>query len=155
MRAAGLVAGGQVEGALLVIAEGADSVADVVQNVVLSDVAIWLSKAAGQEVHAVGCAEWDLGTIGVDEIGALGGIHLLVLHRHCTSSDRVNGRRLAGLQVVPGIVADIIGAPRLVDAQKMNGAALVGKLNTEVVAIDGSRPVCDTVRVDFAAKNAN
>jgi len=155
VRAAGLVTDGEVERALLVVAQRADGVADVEEHVVLGDVAVGLGEAAGQEVHAVGGAERQFRPFGVDQVGALGSVHLLVVHGHGAARDGVGGGRLARLQVVPGVVADVVGATGLVDAEQVEGAALVGELDADPVAVDGARPVGDPVRVDLAPQHAD
>ncbi len=155
MWAAGLVAGRQVERALLVKSYGADCVADVVQNVILSDPTARLGEAAADKVDAIGGAERQLGTVRVDEVSALGGIHLLVVHGDSTARDRISGGRLARLQVDPGIVAYVMRALALIDSQEVDGATAIAQLDADVVAVNGTWPVGDAVGVNLATKHAN
>src|SRR5262249_48011917 len=79
----------------------------------------------------------------------------LVLHGDGAARDGVVDGRLARLQVVPGVVADVVGALGLVDAQQADGAAAVAQLDADVVAVDGAGPVGDAVGVDLAAEDAD
>lgn len=155
MGAAGLVADAQVEGAGLVVAERAKRVGNVVENVVLGDPAARVSQTAGNEIHAVGGRQGQLVAGRLDERSALRSINLLVLHSDTAARDGVDSGRGASLQVVPGIVADVVGTAGLVDAQKVDRAVAVGNLDAKVVAVDGAGPVGDAVGVDVAAENAD
>lgn len=153
--ALGLVGVGPVEGALLVAAPGADGVDDVVEEVVVGDPAARLVEAGGEEIHAVGGAERQLAAVGADELAALGGVDRLVLHGDAAAADGLVGGRVARVEVVPGIVADVVGAARGVDAQQVQLAVLVGQRDAEVGAVDGAGPVGDAVGVDLAAEDAD
>ncbi|KAL1844739.1 hypothetical protein VTK73DRAFT_1880 [Phialemonium thermophilum] len=59
------------------------------------------------------------------------------------------------MAVVPGVVADVVGAAGLVDAQEVDGAPLVAQAHADVVAVDGARPVGHAVGVDLAAEHAD
>ena len=61
----------------------------------------------------------------------------------------------AGVQPVPCVVGDVVGAAGLVDAEHVGGAVLVGQLDADVVAVDGHGPVGDAVGVDEAAENTD
>ena len=65
------------------------------------------------------------------------------------------GSRLARVQVVPCIIADIVGALGLVYAEKVDGASFVRQRDAEIVAVDRSWPVCDAVCIDMASQNAD
>lgn len=92
---------------------------------------------------------------GLDQAGALGGIDLLDLDVNTAAIEGVRLGRFAGLEVDPGVVADVVGAAGLVDAQEVDGAALVAELDADVVAVNGSGPVGDAVGVDLAAENTD
>lgn len=58
MRTLGLVRGGVVQFALLVVAQRTDRVEDVIQDVIVGDPsAVFAIEAAREKVHAVGGAE--------------------------------------------------------------------------------------------------
>ena len=155
VRARGLVGLGEVERALLIVAPRTYAVEDVVQGVVLTDPAVALGDAARHEVHAVGGAQGQLAVVGVDEVGAVGRVGILVLHGGGAAGRGVGRGRGAGDEVVPGVVADVVGAARLVDAEQEDGAVAVAQAHAEVGAVDRHGPVGDPVRVDFAAEDAD
>jgi len=148
-----LVADGKVEVALLVDTVLADGVVDVVQLVVLGDPALGLAEARGDVVHGVGGGKGELAV--VEEVLALGGVDVLVVHGDATALLGVLGGRLAEAKVVPGIVGDVVSATGGVNLEEIDGAALVGDLDTDVVAVNGTGPVGDAVGVDLAAENSN
>lgn len=152
-RADRLVADGEVEVADLVNAVLADGVVDVVEVVVLGDPALGLAEARSEVVHAVRGRERQLAVL--HEALALGSAHDLVVHVDTTTLVGILGGRLAVGEVVPGIVGDVVGTTRLVDAEEVEGTALVGDLDADVVAADGTRPVGDAVGVDLATDNTN
>lgn len=151
----GLVLSWVVEGARFVEAHGAKRVEDVVKNVVFADVGVVLIEAAGEVVHAVGGAERQLLALGVDEVVALGRVDGLVGHLDGAAGSGLVGGRIASVEIVPGIVADVVGALGLVDTQKVDGAVGVGEGDADVVAVDGHGPVGDAIGVDFAAQHAD
>jgi len=151
--ALGLVADGKVEVALLVNAVLADGVVDVVQLVVLGDPALGLAEARGDVVHGVGGGEGKLAV--VEEVLALGGVDVLVVHGDATAHLGVLGGRAAEAKVVPGIVGDVMGTAGRVDLEEVDGAALVGDLDADVVAVDGAGPVGDSVGVDLATQDSD
>lgn len=156
MRAGRLVGVGPVdEVALLVVADGADGVGDVVEDVVVAHPALLVGEAAREEVHAIRGAEGEFMALGINQVLALGHVDVLVLHLDGPASDGLVGGRVAGVEVVPGIVADVVGALGLVDAEEVQGAALVGEGDADVGAGDGGGPVGDAVGVDFAAEDAD
>lgn len=63
--------------------------------------------------------------------------------------------RLAGDEVVPGVVAHVMGAAGLVDAEEMDTPAVGGHADAEVVAVNGTWEVGDTVGVDVTAEDAD
>jgi len=153
--AGSLVGVGPVERADLVMTPVADGVDNVVQDIVPGDPAVRVGKAACQEVHAVGGAQGHLVAVGVEEGSTLGGIQDLVLHVNTTTGGGGLGGRLAGHEVVPGIVADVVRAARGVDAEDVDGAAFVAQLDAEVVAIHVSGPVGNAVSIDLAAQDTD
>jgi hypothetical protein len=153
--AAWLVADREVKLTFLVVAEGTDGVANVVKNVVLGDPAVGLIEAARQIVDAVGSAQRQLGVIGINEVGALRRVNFLIFHGHTTTSDGLVGSRLAGLQVGPGIVADVVSASGLVDAKQVDGTAFVAQLDANVIAVDRARPVGNTIGVDLTSQDTD
>ena len=154
--AGGLVGGGPVEPAALVVAPGAEGVEDVVEDVVVLDpVGVGAVEAAGEEVHAVGGAQGHLAVAGVDEVGAAGDVDVLVLHRGGAAGGGPVGGAVARVEVVPGVVADVVGALGLVDAQQVDVPAPVAERDAQVGAVDRVGPVGDAVRVDLAAEHAD
>lgn len=75
--------------ALLVDAVLADGVVDVVQLVVLGDPALGLAEARGDVVHGVGGGEGKLAV--VEDVLALGGVDVLVVHGDATAHMGVLG----------------------------------------------------------------
>jgi hypothetical protein len=152
--ARGLVADGEVEGALLVDTPVADRVENVEQLVVLGDVAVGLLQARGDVVHAVGSSEGNVLAL-VEERTALAGGTVLVVHVDSATLMRLDGGRLAKGEVVPGIVGDVVGTAGLVDPEEVDAAAAVGDLNADVVAADAARPVGNAVGVDLATQDTD
>lgn len=148
-----LVAGVEVEAALLIDAALAEGVEDVVQLVVLGDPAAGVGQAGGDVVHAVGAREGQLAV--VKEVLALGGIDELVVHGDAAALLGVLGGRLSKGKVVPGIVGDVVGAGRGVDLEDVEAAALVADLDADVGAVNRAGPVGDAVGVDLAAEDAD
>lgn len=151
--AVGLVADGQIQGALLVDAVLADGVHDVEQLVVLGHPAVGLGKAGRHVVHAVGGRQGQLAVI--KDVGALAVVHELVVHGDATAHLGLVGGPLAVAKVVPGVVGDVKGTARRVNLQEGQAAALVGQLDADVVAVNAHGPVGHTVGVDLAARNAD
>lgn len=149
-----LVADGEVEGALLVDTPVADGVEDVVELVVLGDVAVGLLQARGDVVHAVGTSEGNVLAL-VEERTTFAGWAVLVLHVDTAAVVRLDGGRLAKGKVVPGIVGDIVGTTGLVDLEEVDAAATVGNLDTDVVAAHAARPVGNSVGVDLATQDTD
>jgi hypothetical protein len=136
MTTARLVADIKVECACLIESEGADSIANVVENVVLGNPAARLGEAAGHEVHAVGGTQWELMVRCVYEAGTLRCRDFLIFHGNRSAAGRISRGRLSCLEVVPCIVANIVGAARLIDPEQVNGAATIAELNTDIVAVN-------------------
>jgi hypothetical protein len=153
VRAAGLVAHGEVEGADLVIAPVALGVEDVDELIVLSSKRAGLLEAACNVVDAVGGTERQLSV--VEEAGTLAVVDILPLHGEAATLLGIDGCGLAEDELVPGIVGDVISATGGIDLQDIEGAALVGELDANVVAVDSAGPVGDTVGVDVATENSD
>lgn len=153
VRAAGLVAHSKVKGAVLVIAKVAHGIEDVDELVVLSSKGVGLLKAVGNIVDAVGGAKRQLAV--VQQVGALADVDKLPVHVEAAALLGVGGGGLAKDERVPGIVGDVMGAAGGVDLEDVEGAALVGELNADVVAVDVAGPVGDAVGVDVAAEDAD
>lgn len=122
---------------------------------VLGDPAIRFCQTAGQEVHAVGSREGQLGAVSLDEVGTFRGVHLLVLHVDTSAGNGIDGSRLARLEVGPGVVTDVMCAAGLVNSEKIDGAISISELDTDVVAIDGARPVGNAIGINLTAENAD
>lgn len=145
-----------VQLARLVVSPRANRVEDVVKNVILAHpAAILVVEAARQKVHAVGRRQWKLVSLCVDQVLALGSVQLLRLH----FDGPANGRSVVGPvargKIVPGIVADVVSALGLVDAQELDLAVAVREGDAKVVAVDRAGPVGDAVGVDFATEDAD
>lgn len=91
----------------------------------------------------------------MDEALAGVGGRLAVLHGDGAAGSGLLARALAGDQVVPGIVGNVIGALGGVDAEQVYRSALVAERDADFVAVDGAGPVGDPVRIDFAAEDAD
>lgn len=139
--------------ALLIIAQRAHRVGNVEQHVVLPDPAVRILQAARDEIHAVGRAQRQ--PVRVDEVPAVGRVGVLVGHGDAAARDRLLGGGLARLQVVPRVVADVVGAAGLVDAQEVHGAVAEAELDADVVAVDAHGPVGHAVGVDLAPQDAD
>lgn len=150
MGAAGLVGDGKVgHVAGLVVSVRAGRVGNVVQDVVLADPGV--SGAAGDKVHRVGCREGEAARGLVDEVRTLGHGNVLVGGGDTTAGGGVRGGGLSSVEVVPGIVGDVVGTTRLVNLQEVDGSSVGADLDTDVVAAGERRPVGDAVGVDLAA----
>lgn len=149
MRAGSLVRVGVVEVARLVATQSAQGIEDVVEDVVLADPGVVLLETAGQKVHAVGGAEREVAVLGVDEVLAVGRVDVLVGHLDGATGGGLLGGGEAGVEVVPGIIADVVGAFGLVDAEEVDGAVLVGEGDADVCAVDRVGPVGDAIGVDL------
>lgn len=148
-----LVADGEIKSANLIHAPVAHRVKDVVQLVVLRDVAAGLVEAGGDEVHAVSSQQRHLPT--VQQVGALARGNVLVLHGEAAALAGVLGGGDAEAEVVPRVVGDVEGSAGGVDLEEVQGAALVAHADADVVAVDGAGPVGDAVGVDLAADDAD
>jgi len=150
-----LVADVQVQGALLIDTNGADGVENVPETVVLGNPGVRLADAGSDKVHAVGGGECKLSVRVVEKVRALVHVDGLVLHVDATAHGRVDSSVLAGNESVPCIVAHVIGTSRLVDAEKVQGTALVADLDTHVIAANAHGPVGNSVGVDLASEDTN
>lgn len=72
----------------------------------------------------------------MDQTRAIGRVHVLRCHRDGSSGKGLLRCRVARVKVVPGIVADVVRALRLVDAQEIDLAVLVLQRDADVVAVD-------------------
>jgi hypothetical protein len=82
-------------------------------------------------------------------------VDVLVVHGNASALLRVLGGRLAETKVVPGIVGDVVSTTGRVNLEEIDGAALVGDLDADVVAVNGTGPVGNAVGVDLAAENSD
>lgn len=144
-----------IQRARLVVAQRANRIEDIVQDIVVCNPAVLLRKAIREVIHAIRCAEGHFAARCIDQAAALARVGGLELHGNRAASDRLVGRRVAGVEVVPGVVADVVGAAGLVDAQQVDLAPAVGEGDADVVAGDALGPVGDAVGVDFAAEHAD
>ena len=115
MRAFGLVAFGQIEGALLVPAIVADRIEDVGELIVVGDPAALVVQARCNVVDAVGRGHGQLSV--VEEVIALVRRHKLVVHVDAATPVRLLRRRLAKSEVVPGVVGNVVRTTGLVNLQ--------------------------------------
>jgi len=122
--------------------------------VVIADPGV-MGETAGEEVHAVSRAEGEFPVVGPDEVRALGDVDVFILHGGGAAGGGLVGGGVAGVEVVPGVVADVVGALGLVDAQEVDGAALVAEADADVGAVDAAGPVGDAVGVHLAAEHAD
>lgn len=141
-----------VEVARFVATESTQRIEDVVEDVVLADPGIVLLETAGEEVHAVGSAEREVAMLRIDEVLAVGSVNVFVGHLDGATGGGLVGGRVAGVEVVPGIVADVVGAFGLVDAEEVEGAVLVGEGDADVCAVDRVGPVGDAISVDLRSQ---
>ncbi len=113
MRASGLITDGKIERAAgFVVAVRASRVEDIVELVILGNPAIGLAEAASQVVDAISTGEGKSPVGRMDQIGALRCRNGLIIHLDATTLDRVRGRRLAGVQIIPCIIRYIIRPSR-------------------------------------------
>lgn len=118
------------------MAPGAGGVEDIIKDVVLGDPAVGLGEAAGEIVHAVGGAEGQLVAVGAEQVRALGRVDVGVGHGDRAAGGRALRRGVPRVQVVPGVVANVVGALGLVDAQQVNGPSAVGQRHADAAAVD-------------------
>lgn len=154
MRASSLVRGGVVEVAGFVATESTQRIEDIVEDVVLADPCIVLLETAGEKVHAVRSAEREVAVFCIDEVLAVGSVDVFVGHLDGTASKGLFGGRVAGVEIVPSIVADVICAFGLVDAEEVEGAVLISEGDADVCAVDRVGPVGDAISVDLASQDA-
>lgn len=154
MRAGSLVRVGVVKVARFVATEGTQRIEDVVEDVVLADPCIVLLETAGEKVHAVGSAEREVAVLGINEVLAVGRVDVLVGHLDGAAGGGLFGGRVTGVEIVPGIVTDVVGAFGLIDAEEVEGAVLVGEGDADVCAVDRVGPVGDAISVDLASQDA-
>lgn len=149
MWAGSLVRVGVVEVACLVATESTQRIEDVVQDIVLADPGIVLLETAGEKVHAVRSAEREVTVFRVDQVLAVGGVDVLVGHLDGAAGGGLVGGRVAGVEVIPGIVTDVVRAFGLVDAKEVDGAVLISEGDADVCAVNRLGPVGDAVSVDL------
>ena len=89
------------------------------------------------------------------QVLALGRLDVFVLHGDGPAGGRLDRGGLAGVEVVPGVVTDVVCALRLVDADEIDRPALVAQGDADVVAVDRTGPVGDPICVDLAAQNTD
>lgn len=85
---------------------------------------------------------------------AFGGIDVFEGHFDGTAGCRLVGGTVTSVEVIPGIVANVVRTLGLIDTEEIDGAVLVGEGNADIVAIDRIGPISDAIGVDFAAENA-
>lgn len=154
MRTSGLVGPVlPIQRALLVIAHGTDGIVDVVEDVVLPDPAIRVLEAAEQVIHAIRRTQRQPAAVRLEQAAARGRRGILVGHGDAAAGNRVLGRGFPRLEIIPRVIADIVRAAGLVDAQEMDGAVAVAELDADVGAVHAHGPVGHAVRVDFAAED--
>lgn len=154
MRAGSLVRVGVVEVARFVATESTQRIEDVVQDVVLADPGIILLETTGEKVHTVRSAERKVAMFRVDEVFAVGSVDVLVGHLDGTAGGGLVGGRVAGVEVVPCIVTDVVRAFGLIDSEEVDGAVLVSEGDADVCAVDRLGPVGDAISVDLASQDA-
>lgn len=155
MRARCLVLRRPVQSAHLVVPNRTSRVGDVEEHVVVRHPATGLAETTSEEIHAVGSAEWQLAVGGIDQAGAGRRVLGAVFHDNSATGNGIGRGRVAGEQVVPGIVAHVVGTAGLVDAQKVERPAAVADLDADVVAVGGLRKVGNSICVNFATEDAD
>lgn len=108
MRARGLIANTQIQFAHLIEAQRTRRVRNIVQRGVLPDPRV--GAAARVETHRVGCHQRQLAIGGLDDVLTVGHVDLLILGGDAAAHGGVVAGGIAGGQVVPGIVGDVVGA---------------------------------------------
>ena len=117
---------------------------------VLVDPAGGLVHASSDIVHAVGSRKGQLSI--VHQRCADFRRHILVFHVDTTTLMRhLAGGNTKG-KPVPSTIGDIMRTGGGVDAKEMKAATTIADLDTDVVAVGGSGPVCDVISVDLATK---
>jgi hypothetical protein len=154
MRALSLVANRQVELANLIVTKRASIRVQHVpeRRVVAKPSAL---GTASKSTHAVGSRQRELLVGSLDDVGAL--VHRRVGDDGVDASAhrRLGLGSLAGAEVVPRVVGDVVGATRLVDVEEVDFTPVGGDLLAEVVAARGHGPVGDAVGVYVAAEDAD
>ena len=155
VRASGLVdAVFQVGGlADFVVTQVALRVVDVPQLEVLGDPKVLVvENTVRDETHGRGGREGHVARGSLDEGGAPAGINRLVLGGESSGGiDVVLLRsRVARLQIVPVLKADVVSTSRVIEVHEQSRATSIRDLYKEVVAADGLRPVGHVVHVGFA-----
>lgn len=143
---------GVIHLAPLVEAKGAHHIRDVVESGVVT------AESAGLAVVLVVRVERREGQLAVrslDDVLAVAHGDDLVLCRHGVAGDCLLARTGASHEVVPGVVADVVGAARGVDVQDIDAAAVGLDFKADVVAVDGHGEVGDAVDVDVTAWDAD
>jgi hypothetical protein len=124
VRAGGLVAQVEVRVlAPLVNSQSAGRVGNVEEREVVADPGVSL-LAAGDEVHGVRGRESKGLVLGLEEVLALAHGKVLVSGRDAAAHDRVLGGRLAGHEVVVGVVGDVVSASRSVNLEQVHAATV-------------------------------
>ncbi|KAH8201053.1 hypothetical protein TruAng_004749 [Truncatella angustata] len=112
-----------------------------------------VKHAAREEIHAVRCAERQLAPIGMYQVCAVRRVQINILHLHRAPGRRLVQRRVPRVEVVPGVVGDVVGALRLVHPEQPHAAAGIRDRHADVAARDRVGPVGDPVRVDLAPQH--
>ena len=110
-----------------------------------------LRKTTSNIIHRIRRSKRQFPAGRLDQTGALLRGDRLVVHLDAAAGDGVGHGRLARVEVVPGVVGDVVGAAGLVDAEEVDGAPAVGDLDADVVAVYAHRPVGYAVGVDVTA----
>lgn len=153
MGAGGLVADCKVEGADLIEAESAGGVLDIVEGRVLSDPGA--GTAAGVEVHGVGGHQGELAAGGLDDVFALIHGDELVVGVEAAASYWLFSGRLASVEVVPGVVGDVVCSTGGVELEKVDRTSIGSDLDAHGVTPRRHRPVGSAVGIDMAAEDTD
>ena len=142
--------------AQLVLAQVTLAIVNVPELIVLSNPGVGLvENTVGQEVDRGGSRKRELAGLHqaaaavrvdgfVSGLEAAGGLDVCLF-----------GSRVASLEIIPILEADIVGTGGVVQVHEEGRATLVGDLHAEVVAANGLRPIGKVVGVDFAAENTH
>lgn len=91
----------------------------------------------------------------LDDGGALAHGSILPLSGDTTAHGRLVLSASTDVQVVPGVVADVVGTARGVDLEEVDSASIGGNTLAKVVAVRLHGPVGNAVDIDEASKHTD
>ena len=144
-----LVADSEIERADLIVTILAARGLDVVQSGVVVEPGA--GRAAHIGVDRVGSHEGELAIGGLDDTGALGHGGNFVLSGDTTAHAGLLCSTSTGVEVVPGVVADVESTARGIDLEQVHCASVGSDAHAEVVAVRLHGPVGNAVYINEAA----